>query len=87
MDDHAPQRGDGSELGADTGTPRWVKVFAVVAAIVILLFVILMFTRGPGGRHGPARHFGFAGTEWFGLTVAAVTASPDRLRIARNARR
>jgi hypothetical protein len=40
-------------------TPRWVKVFGIIALVVALLFVILMFTRGPGGRgHGPARHFG-----------------------------
>jgi hypothetical protein len=38
------------------GTPRWVKVFGIIALVVVLLFVILMFTRGPGGRHGPGRH-------------------------------
>lgn len=37
-------------------TPRWVKVFGAIVIIVILLFVILMFTRGPGGQHGPGRH-------------------------------
>jgi uncharacterized membrane protein len=37
------------------GTPRWVKVFGIIALVVVLLFVILMFTRGPGG-HGPGRH-------------------------------
>jgi hypothetical protein len=41
----------------DTGsTPRWVKVFGIIAFVVVLLFVILMFARGPGGRHGPGRH-------------------------------
>jgi hypothetical protein len=34
------------------GTPRWVKVFGIIALVVVLLFVFLMFTRGPGG-HGP----------------------------------
>jgi hypothetical protein len=34
------------------GAPRWVKVFGIIAFVVLLLFVILMFTRGPGGR-GP----------------------------------
>jgi len=37
------------------GTPRWVKVFGIIALVVVLLFVFLMFTRGPGG-HGPGRH-------------------------------
>jgi ABC-type transporter Mla subunit MlaD len=38
-----------------TGTPRWVKVFALIALVVILLFVILLIT-GRGGDHGPGRH-------------------------------
>jgi len=38
-------------------TPRWVKVFGIIAIVVVLLFIILMLTRGPGG-HGPGRHFG-----------------------------
>ena len=43
--------------GETSGTPRWVKVFAVIAFMVLLLLVILMFTRGPGGRrHGPGLH-------------------------------
>jgi hypothetical protein len=44
----------------ETGTPRWVKIFGIVTVFVVLLFVILMFTRGPGGRggHTPFRHFG-----------------------------
>jgi hypothetical protein len=32
--------------------PRWVKVFGVVAALVVLLFVVLLITGG----HGPRRH-------------------------------
>jgi hypothetical protein len=43
------------------GTPRWVKVFGIIAFVVVLLFVILMFTRGPGG-HGPGRHTGSGGS-------------------------
>lgn len=37
----------------DTSTPRWVKVFGIIALVVVLLFVILLLTRGP---HGPGRH-------------------------------
>ncbi|MCQ3973430.1 MAG: hypothetical protein DPW09_08305 [Anaerolineae bacterium] len=36
-------------------TPRWVKVFGIIALILILLVVIIMFT-GVGGPHGPGRH-------------------------------
>jgi hypothetical protein len=46
-----------ADLHPYPGTPRWVKVFGIIAAVVILLFVILMFTRGPGS-HGPGRHTG-----------------------------
>jgi hypothetical protein len=41
----------------DIGTPRWVKIFGTIFLVAVLLFVILMFTRGPGGRgHGPGLH-------------------------------
>ena len=43
------------------GTPRWVKVFGIIAFVVVLLFVILLFTRGPGG-HGPGRHTSSGGS-------------------------
>ena len=36
------------------GTPRWVRISAITAAILILLAVILMVISG--GRHGPGRH-------------------------------
>lgn len=47
----------------DAGTPRWVKVFGVIALVVVLLFVILLLTRGPGGGHGPGRHMAPSVTE------------------------
>lgn len=40
-----------------TGTPSWVKVFGVVALVLVLVLVIGLITglAGPGG-HGPSRH-------------------------------
>jgi hypothetical protein len=38
------------------GTPRWVKVFGIVA-VAVLLVVIVMLVSGRGG-HGPGRHTG-----------------------------
>lgn len=35
-----------------TGTPRWVKVSGIIALVVLLLFLILLVTRG----HGPNLH-------------------------------
>jgi ferredoxin-NADP reductase len=62
--------GKNHPLGDDTGvrttadrppsTPRWVKVFGIIVGVVVLLFVILLFTRGPGG-HGPGMHGGGGG--------------------------
>ena len=52
---------------ADTrapGIPRWVKVFGIVAAALVLLFVVLLLTGG----HGPSRHG--AGAEGPPATVA-----------------
>lgn len=37
-------------------TLRWVKVFLIIAIVLILLFVIMKIT-GIGGDHGPGRHF------------------------------
>jgi hypothetical protein len=39
-----------------TATPRWVKVFGVIAIIVLLLFVILHFAGGGPPGHGPMQH-------------------------------
>lgn len=34
-------------------TPRWVKVFGIIAIVLVLLFLIMQLT---GGGHGPGRH-------------------------------
>jgi len=36
------------------GAPRWAKVFGIVAAVVVLLFLVLLLT---GNTHSPGRHF------------------------------
>jgi hypothetical protein len=43
-----------TENDTDTvGTPRWAKVLAIIAFVLVLLFVISLLT---GVRHGPGRH-------------------------------
>jgi ABC-type transporter Mla subunit MlaD len=37
---------------ADQSMPGWVKVFGLVALVVVVLFVVLLVTGG----HGPGRH-------------------------------
>jgi hypothetical protein len=46
-----------SEAGrrSTEGTPRWVKVFGIVALLVVVLFVVLLIAGGP---HNPGRHSG-----------------------------
>ena len=64
--DSGGDAGDGSddtrlgfERGSDpAGTPRWVKVFGIVALVLILLFFVLQVFGG--GGHGPGRHAGGA---------------------------
>lgn len=36
------------------GTPRWVKISAIVVLVLVLLVVAVMAVAG--GEHGPARH-------------------------------
>jgi hypothetical protein len=56
-----PDTGDDTGVapnrGSTTGTPRWVKVFWIIALILVLLVVVGLLTgrAGPGG-HGPSRH-------------------------------
>jgi hypothetical protein len=44
--------GVGSGFGSATSTPRWVKVFAIVVTVLVLLLGIMML----GGGHGPGAH-------------------------------
>lgn len=49
----------GSGPGTPPRTPRWVKVFGIIALVLILLVIALLLfgpdTFGPG-QHGPSRH-------------------------------
>ena len=47
-----------ADAGNETGTsstPLWVKVVAIVGAVLLVLVVVLALT-GRGGGHGPGRH-------------------------------
>lgn len=43
--------GMGPGKGSPVRTPRWVKLLAIIGAVLALLVVILMFSG-----HGPGRH-------------------------------
>jgi hypothetical protein len=38
---------------SDSGTPRWVKVFAIIGGLLVVLLVVVLLL---GGNHGPTRH-------------------------------
>jgi hypothetical protein len=41
----------GSDLDSSAGTPLWVKVFGIIALVLVLLFIILHLTgRGMSGH-------------------------------------
>jgi hypothetical protein len=48
--------------GSKPPMPRWVKVFVIIAIVFAVVLIIGLLTGhlGPGGRHGPGRHFGGA---------------------------
>jgi hypothetical protein len=49
-------------------TPRWVKVFGMIAIVAVLLFIIMLFVGG--GQHGPGRHLPSGGTGDYIVPVA-----------------
>jgi hypothetical protein len=52
-----------SDRGSNAGTPRWVKVIAIVALVLAIVVIVVLLASG--GSHGPGRHAGEA-------TLAAV---------------
>jgi hypothetical protein len=62
MADPAANSDAGNNTGAGpyreppAGTPRWVKVFGLIALVVLVLFVVVLLVGG--GKHGPGRHSG-----------------------------
>ena len=46
--------GTGRDREPSAGTPRWVKVFGLIALVAVVLFVVVMLVGG--GEHGPGRH-------------------------------
>lgn len=50
-----PEAGAEPERESNAGAPRWVKVFGVIAVVLVLLIGIMLLS---GGNHGPGRHTG-----------------------------
>ena len=56
MEDPPLERDGGAESQreSDAGIPRWVKLFGLIALILVLALVVVVLVVG--GEHGPGRH-------------------------------
>ncbi len=59
------------------GTPRWVKVFGIIAIVVALLVVIMLLTGHGPGRHTPS---GDVGGQVAAFSVMEDQAPPEGSR-------
>ena len=59
-----PDTGVEPDRGSTTGTPRWVKVFGIIALVAVVLFLVVMLIGG--GEHGPGRHMSAGGSDTTG---------------------
>jgi len=50
-----------AEIPPYPGAPRWVKISAIIAGVLVLLVVILLLVGG--GQHGPGRHLAANGAD------------------------
>ncbi|MDQ3533579.1 MAG: hypothetical protein M3456_14670 [Actinomycetota bacterium] len=48
--------GVGPTADRPPATPCWVKVFGIIALVVVLILVVNQFTGFPGGGHSPDVH-------------------------------
>ena len=55
-------------------TPRWVKVFGIIAIVVVLLVVFMLLTSHGPGRHTPS---GDAGSQVAAFSVMEEHALPE----------
>lgn len=52
--------------------PRWVKVFLITAAVLVVLMIALMLASG--GQHGPGRHV--SSSAWTGNAQVSLPDAP-----------
>jgi hypothetical protein len=54
-----PETGGGPDRAATAGMPLWVKVFLIIAIVLVLAFIVSQFL---GVQHGPSQHGGLSGS-------------------------
>jgi hypothetical protein len=78
MAEPSPYSDSNSDTSDGPRTPRWVKVFVIIALVLVLMVAIMIFT-GLGGEHGPGRHLpsGDAGGDSPAIAHQVQPNSPD----------
>jgi hypothetical protein len=71
--DTTDDTGKGPGRGPIIGTPRWVKVFGIIAAGLVVLVIIMLLTG-----HGPGRHT--SGVPGYQAPLSAVAEQVVSLR-------
>lgn len=60
------------DRGSPPPVPRWVRVFGIVLAVLVLILLAVLVLSG--GQHGPGRHLSSAGAiDASGLVVDAAS--------------
>ena len=82
MDDPPPsepgdETGIERDRGSITGAPRWVKVFGVIALVLVAVVVVVAVVGG--GEHGPGRHMPGGGSDTPSDTPGGHTGPPPGL--------
>ena len=70
--------------GSAAGTPRWVKLFGLIAVILALVLAAVLLDSG--GDHGPGRHAVGGQTAHVGIAEERTTPDGGGLRAATPAR-
>ncbi len=68
-----PDELDDAHRSASAGMPRWVKVFAAIGLILLVLLIVGLIA---GGHHGPGRHFGSGGATFAEVAAASALQAP-----------
>lgn len=74
-DSDGDDTGVGPEHVSVAGTPLWVKIFGIIALVLVLLFIILLLAGN--GSHGPGRHSSSFSGAGYQITLGNAATQQD----------